>query len=334
MKKIFREALIALFGAFGVFQPWQALAQISQGELPGGVHSGTSRETDLGETDLGEMEWDQQNAELEDIVATADSWGDLTESVDTSWAPQSSTLDLLLIPQSTQDDLDLESSGEYKKKQKMIQQCFDSRASLVWKEFSPFFHYKYDMEYKKFAALFLALWKNESNYTKPKRGVIIQTNCPNTPPFYADSLPGQSLNQDLERARKMENRLKKKYSRCNLRMADYGPMQWNQKWRLSKRAYRPQIEMALRISTQYGKESIQKLSMPEMTRLIKFNSHALFLLGGLNIKDGVDKPREYIRNYNSKTAYQKKVFRDYQSFKLKFMAQAQCKLPALTQAKK
>jgi hypothetical protein len=204
-------------------------------------------------------------------------------------------------------NLDKESNGNYSSTQRKLSTCRELPVERVWKEFAPFFAYKWDQEFEEFVALFLAIWKKESDFGLPSQGVIIQMNCKGQKNVIVKSLHGRSVKGDLSRAKKRDTMLQANHSACNLNLADYGPLQWNHHWRLSRKFYRPQIEKALLMSSQYRQGELKKLSALDLGRLVKYNSKALFILGGLSLKDGSKDPMTTIEDYNTDAKYRVKA---------------------------
>lgn len=229
--------------------------------------------------------------------------------------PQIQSLVASILPASfdidmeTQVDLDRESKGKYTSTGKKLQGCRQIPLAFVWKEFAPFFDYRWNKKFRDFAALFLAIWERESKFALPKKGVLVSANCENRKAKVVHSLRGTSLKKDLKSAKVKEKALKKIFDGCNMNIADYGPLQWNHRWRLSQSPYRPHMEKALRLSTKYRKKDIAKLGKKDLALLVKYNSRALFLLGGLSLKETSSQPVRTIAQYNTDDDYRSMVAR-------------------------
>ncbi len=221
---------------------------------------------------------------------------------------------------------DEESRSVYKKTQDQLRMCSKLPVSFIWKNFSPFFNYKKDSKFVEFASLLMAIWRAESNFSKPNNGVIIQPNCRNKKSKVVASLAGRSLKKDLRVAEKKEKKIQKSFSKCKITRADYGPLQWNNHWRLSQKMYRKEIERALLLTTQYSKENLRKLKMSDINMLVKYNSHALYVLGALSFKDNLHRPKQLVRNYNPNRAYQEKVLRWRSQYVTLLNSSDQCSL--------
>ena len=204
---------------------------------------------------------------------------------------------------------DKESRSVYQNTEKQLRQCSKLPVSYIWKNFSPFFDYKKDGKFVEFASLLLAIWRAESNFAKPNNGVIVQPNCRNKKAKVVSSLGGRSLKKDLISAARKEKNIQKQFLKCRVKLADFGSLQWNNHWRLSQKTYRKEIERALLLTTQYSKNSLMQLKMSEINLLVKYNSHALYVLGALSMKDNAHRPVKLVRNYNSNRGYQNKVLR-------------------------
>lgn len=212
------------------------------------------------------------------------------------------------LPESVTQELTGESNGAYQKEQETLKKCSELPLNEVWKNFAPFFKYKNDDKFKNFAALFLAIWKWESLYAMPLKGVHVQPNCKKKPPIVMRPLPGFSIKADLKRSAQKDKVVKDFYGKkCKINRADFGPLQWNYHWRLSQSDFRADSEKALMIATHYPKNEIKKLTQKQIGSLIKYNSKALFLLAGLSLKKTAHKPVDTIRKYNVKSDYRKRV---------------------------
>lgn len=204
-----------------------------------------------------------------------------------------------------------ESAGRYLETEKKFARCKAFPLSFIWKEFSPFFDYRWDKEFENFAALFLAIWERETAFAMPSKGVTVATHCSykkmKRKAVVVPTLGGKQIYKDLEKAKSRESWLKRSFPRCNFNSADFGPMQWNNKYRLTQTPYRKQIETALLLSSGYKPIQVRKLSKSNLAKLVKFNSQALFILGGLSLKEGAKKPLTTIRDYNTSPIYRKAV---------------------------
>lgn len=214
----------------------------------------------------------------------------------------------------TSKSLDKESSGKYTSTQKKLKKCKELPMDVVWQHFSPYFTYKWSPDFINFSALFLAIWEQESRFHSPRKAVHVNPNCRGLKATLVRSTPTKFLKGDIRRANEKMKKLTTYYPRCNLKKADFGPLQWNYHWRLSQKMYRPQIEKALLLSTQYDPSRVKKLPMEDVARLIQFNPRALFVLAGLSLKDQAKNPKLALRRYNSNKKYQTKVHSKYRQY--------------------
>jgi hypothetical protein len=203
--------------------------------------------------------------------------------------------------------LDAESRGRYSSTRESLTTCKAIPIHFVWKEFAPFFNYRWDASFRNFAALLLAVWHRESRFAKPAKGVQVNPNCGGMNAKVIAPLEGVSLRRDLERARGKDAALSRAFAGCNLRLADFGPLQWNFRWRLTGDEFREDIEHALLLTTQYRASEIKRLENTQIASVVKFNPKALFLLGGLSLRDGAKSPVETIRAYNTAPEYRSSV---------------------------
>ncbi|MBF0365912.1 MAG: hypothetical protein HQK50_10100 [Oligoflexia bacterium] len=225
-----------------------------------------------------------------------------------------------------------DSRGEYSKIKSALDLCGQVPIGKVWAEFAPFFDYKWDRPFIKFAALFLTFWKRESNFGLPSKGVIVQPNCKNRLAITTKSLPGKSIKKDLLLSKKKDKKIAAKYKKCNLKHADFGVLQWNYRWRISSWEYRHVMEKALLLSSNYPQEKVKKLSMKNVASLIKYNSHALFVMGGLSLTKDIEKPYQAIKQYNRGRDYQKQARKNYHEFLKLLTKDAHCSAKKFTKA--
>ena len=209
---------------------------------------------------------------------------DIDELFDASKSkiPFDSVLDFTFDSQNVLE-FERESGGVYSKNKKKLASCKSLPLDAVWSEFSPFFRYRFRKQFENFAALFLTIWKRESNFAPPKISVIVQANCKSKPPALVRGLQGKNLKSDLKEAEKRLKGLEMRFKGCNLKYADYGPMQWNYHWRLQDDSFRPLIVKALLLSTSYRKYELSHRSHRELANLVRFQPRALFILAGLDL---------------------------------------------------
>jgi hypothetical protein len=209
--------------------------------------------------------------------------------------------------QDAQSYFDTESKGKYKSTNNALKKCTQIPIGFVWQEFAPFFNYKWDKNFKNFAALFLAVWKRESNFSKPAQGVHVNPNCGGLKAKLVKPLEAKDLWRDLNQAGQKDKQLVAAYPNCSLRYADFGPLQWNFRWRLSGAEFRPEIEKVLMLTTGYQLSQIKGLSNEKLGSVIKYNPKALFLLGGLSLREGSHNPKLTIHEYNTNPKYRAAV---------------------------
>lgn len=221
---------------------------------------------------------------------------------------------------------DKESKGKYSATKAKLKACRELPIDTVWQHFSPFFTYRWSREFVSFAALFMAIWERESRFYSPRGAVHVNPNCGNRKSTTVSAIRGRVMKRDLYLADVKVKKLEKYYPKCKLKRADYGPLQWNERWRLSQTYYRPDMEKALLIASQYRPTAVKKSKMQDVTRLVQFNPHALFVLAGLSFKPQALKPKKVIREYNTKPSYREKVYERYEGF-LKVLQQRKTCMP-------
>lgn len=200
-----------------------------------------------------------------------------------------------------------ESKGKYHSSREKLKACKGIPIDFIWNEFAPFFQYTWNRQFRSFAALLLAIWKRETAFTPPAQGVHVNPNCKDKRAKIVRPLPGLSLRQDLRTAHAKDTVLSAWFKGCSLRIADFGPLQWNHRWRLTGKEFRADIERALLLTTHYPEARLQKLRANEIASLVKYNPKALFLLGGLSLRDGAANPQRTIDGYNTDPGYRAEV---------------------------
>jgi hypothetical protein len=229
-----------------------------------------------------------------------------------------------VLERGTLLDLEEESRGRYSATERQLGRCREIPIASVWREFSPFFGYRWDSEFESFAQLFLTIWKRESNYKPPRRGVLVQPNCKSRGAKLIKALKAKDVGTDLAHARAKNKKIREMYPGCNLALADFGALQWNYHWRLKRSVYRTQIERALLLSSSYKKSDLKGLSNVEIANLVKYNPMALFILGGLDFKRSLHDPERVIREYNTNPKYHSMAMRNYSQIGKVLQRNADC----------
>jgi hypothetical protein len=221
-------------------------------------------------------------------------------------------------------ELERESAGKYRSTEDRLKACRAIPISYVWREFSPFFGYRWDAEFQEFAALFLTMWKRESNFAPPKLGVIVQPNCKKKPAKVIKGLPGKNVKTDLALTKVKDKKVSSLFKGCSLKSVDYGALQWNYHWRLKRSFYRSQLERSLLLASSYKSSEIKLLSNVELASLVKYNPTALFILGGLELKREAKTPEKAIREYNTDRKYHKMALKNFHSYTHTLRNRSEC----------